>query len=148
MRILCLGLPRSGTDSLRTALSVLGYEEILHGFTIAASRAGDCAVWCRLLEAKLLTIDQGELRGQSKGDSESAIREIEFLKTFNWDSLLGDCDVVMDIPAAIFWRELLDFYPEAKVIVNKRGNMDRWHQSLTGAERDFSKVPRDGCSGP
>lgn len=37
------------------------------------------------------------------------------------------------MPPGIFAEELLDFYPEAKVVVNRRKDMDAWHRSLNEA---------------
>lgn len=47
--------------------------------------------------------------------------------------LLGDCEGVMDMPPGIFAEELLSFYPNAKVILNRRQDMDAWHRSLNEA---------------
>lgn len=111
MRVLALGLPRSGTDSLRTALATLGYTTIWHGFEMPLSRPNESASWVPLLRAK------------AAGDDSPG-------QTFNWDVLLGDCDVVMDMPPGIFAEELLDYYPDAKVVLNRRRDMDGWHRSL------------------
>lgn len=64
-----------------------------------------------------------------------------FLRGFDWDSLVGDCDVLMDTPAVLLWEELLDFYPAAKVIVTHRRGRDLvgWHASLALAERQVLK---------
>ncbi|KAL5349174.1 hypothetical protein ACLOAV_005462 [Pseudogymnoascus australis] len=114
MEILALGLPRSGTDSLRTALLALHYPRIWHGFDLPSTRPNDCAIWVPLLKAKV--------RGDDRPGRE-----------FDWDVLLGDCAGVMDMPPGIFAEELLDFYPGAKVVLNRRRDMDAWHRSLNGA---------------
>jgi hypothetical protein len=114
MEVLALGLPRSGTDSLRTALLTLGYSRIWHGFDLPATRPDDCPLWVGLLQAKARGIDEPG-------------------RNFNWDILLGDCDGVMDMPPGIFAEDLLDFYPEAKVVLNRRADMDAWHRSLNEA---------------
>jgi Sulfotransferase domain len=44
MQILALGLPRSGTDSLRSALLILGYSCVWHGFDLPSTRPSDCAI--------------------------------------------------------------------------------------------------------
>ncbi|KAK4948027.1 hypothetical protein LTR10_013081 [Elasticomyces elasticus] len=114
MQILALGLPRSGTDSLRSALLRLGYRHVWHGFDLPATRSDDSPIWASLLAAK------------SRGDDRPG-------QIFDWDILLGDCDCVMDMPPGIFAAELLDFYPHATVIVNRRRDMDAWHRSLNEA---------------
>lgn len=41
MKVLALGLSRSGTESLRNALSTLGYDHVYHGKFCFRRRAGD-----------------------------------------------------------------------------------------------------------
>ncbi|KAJ9610268.1 hypothetical protein H2200_005045 [Cladophialophora chaetospira] len=114
MQVLALGLPRSGTDSLRTALLTLGYNRVWHGFELPLTRANDCVLWVPLL------------RSAAEHDRSPA-------RIYDWDILLGDCDVVMDMPPCIFAEELLDFYPDAKVVLNRRSDMVVWHKSLNEA---------------
>jgi hypothetical protein len=45
-----------------------------------------------------------------------------------WDKLLGHCQAVCDWPAVAFAKELIEAYPEAKVLVTTR-NVDTWHAS-------------------
>lgn len=116
MAVLALGVPRSGTDSLRSALLTLGHTRIWHGFEFPATRLDESRAWVSLLEAKV------------RGDDLA-------LGAFEWDAILGDCDVLMDMPPAIFWRELLDYYPHARVVVNRRRDMGAWHESLSEAAR-------------
>lgn len=52
MQVLCLGLSRSGTDSLRNALEILGYKGVYHGFVITARQRADCAFWVPLMRQK------------------------------------------------------------------------------------------------
>lgn len=116
MHILALGLPRTGTDSLRTALHMLGYGPIWHGFEMPATRSNEPVVWTPLLRAKL------------RGDDQPA-------RDFDWDVMLGDCEVLMDMPPTIFAEELLDYYPDAKVILSRR-DLVAWHRSLWAASKD------------
>jgi len=43
-----------------------------------------------------------------------------------WDQLLGDCQAVCDWPACAFAKELIEAYPNAKVILTTR-DVDPWH---------------------
>lgn len=43
-----------------------------------------------------------------------------------WDQLLGHCQAVCDWPAVAFAKELIEAYPEAKVILTTR-DVDSWH---------------------
>lgn len=44
-----------------------------------------------------------------------------------WNALLGHCQAVCDIPAVHFCDELIETYPDAKVILTTR-NVDEWHR--------------------
>lgn len=46
-----------------------------------------------------------------------------------WDQLLGDCQAVCDWPACAFAKELIEAYPNAKVILTTR-DVDSWHASV------------------
>jgi len=45
-----------------------------------------------------------------------------------WDQLLGHCQAVCDWPAVAFAKELIEAYPDAKVLVTTR-DIDSWHAS-------------------
>lgn len=70
----------------------------------------DCLMWHDALNAKY------------KGEGDFGRKE--------WDQLLGDCQAVCDWPACAFAKELIEAYPNAKVILNTRG-IDQWHASVT-----------------
>ncbi|KAI1104090.1 hypothetical protein F4804DRAFT_308213 [Jackrogersella minutella] len=48
MQVLCVGLPRSGTESLQHALLKLGYDHTLHGWDIALENPRYCEQYVRL----------------------------------------------------------------------------------------------------
>ena len=108
MKVLALGLPRTATDSLRVALGRLGYSHVYHGFDHIAD-ARDCVNWVHLWSLKT---------------SNQVIRRSDF------DLVLGHCEAVTDMPACIFAKELMDAYPEAKIIVNYREDVEAWHRSV------------------
>ncbi|KAK5122261.1 hypothetical protein LTR85_004171 [Meristemomyces frigidus] len=47
----------------------------------------------------------------------------------DWDQLLGHCQAVTDTPCAVFYRELLEAYPDAKVILTVRDSPQQWWDS-------------------
>lgn len=115
MQVIALGLPRSGTDSLRSALLILGYTTVWHGFEMPLHRPNEAVVWSDLLESK------------ARSDSQIAAN-------FDYDTLLGDCDAMSgDNPPGIFAKELIDYYPNAKIIMNRRKDLRAWHRSLNKA---------------
>ena len=112
MQILALGLSRTGTDSLRSALEQLGYDKVYHGFTVVEQEVWtDARAWFNLLDRK-------------NKKSDKAINRETF------DNVLGDYVAVSDLPAVLFATELLNAYPDAKVILNKRSNVKDWKESF------------------
>ncbi|KAF5016106.1 hypothetical protein F66182_12319, partial [Fusarium sp. NRRL 66182] len=108
MKVLVLGVGRTGTASLRAALKRLGYLDTYHMMSASVENPPDCAMWYDALTAKY----------DGKG---------EFGKK-EWDQLLGHCQAVCDWPAVAFGRELISAYPDAKVILTNR-DIDKWHAS-------------------
>lgn len=96
--------------ALRQALRALGYNDTYHGYMAALENPRDCELWYEALRAKYDGI------GNPFG------RE-------DFDQLLGNCQAVCDFPAAAFSRELIEAYPEAKVILTDR-DVDEWHRSV------------------
>lgn len=110
LRVLCLGQSRTGTTSLRQALVDLGYKACYHYASIIQENPRDAELWVEALDAKL----RGVGKPYGKGE---------------WDALLGHCQAVTDTPCTIFYRELLEAYPDAKVILTVRDSADQWHRS-------------------
>ncbi|KAH8700904.1 P-loop containing nucleoside triphosphate hydrolase protein [Talaromyces proteolyticus] len=108
MKVLALGVGRTGTASLRTALHQLGYIKTYHMMSASIENPPDCLMWLDALAAKY------------DGVGKFGRRE--------WDQLLGDCQAVCDWPACAFAKELIEAYPNAKVILTTR-DVDSWHTS-------------------
>lgn len=115
LEVICVGLPRSATESLRAALLRLGYDHTYHGWDIMADQPSRCRAWARLTRRKWL--------GDENGNFSELTRE-------DFDALLGHSMAVTDLPASSFAGELIDAYPEAKVIINYREDLDAWLRSL------------------
>ena len=65
----------------------------------------------------------------------------------DFDVVLGSCVGVSDLPGAAFARELIAAYPEAKVILNSRGDMEGWRKSfeVTLGTFDGDRVDWEWC---
>ena len=123
MTVLALGLSRTGTDSLRSALKHLGYDECYHGFSVIDNEGWpDSRAWYDLLLWKH--------RSLATASNSTASSPQLPISSGMFDKILGDCMAITDIPAVLFARELLDAYPEAKVILNRRPNMEEWKASF------------------
>jgi hypothetical protein len=46
-----------------------------------------------------------------------------------WDAIFSGYRATVDWPAAAFWRELVEHYPDAKVLLSVR-DADRWYDSV------------------
>ena len=46
----------------------------------------------------------------------------------DWPALFGDYQATVDFPGCSFYKELMDTYPDAKVLLTVHGP-ERWHES-------------------
>lgn len=111
MKVLSLGLPRTGTISMREAYSILGYENPYHYANIFAN-VQDADMWNEAMRAKFDGV------GKPYGRAE-------------FDQLLGENEAITDTPGCVFWEELIEAYPEAKVVLVDRDE-DKWFISISG----------------
>ncbi|KAL6891786.1 P-loop containing nucleoside triphosphate hydrolase protein [Trichoderma longibrachiatum] len=109
MKVLILGLGRTGTASMRAAMKQLGYVDTYHMMNCSIENPPDALMWMDALCAKY------------DGKGKPFTRE-------DWDQLLGTCQAVCDWPAVAFAEELIKAYPEAKVVLTNR-DVDSWHAS-------------------
>jgi hypothetical protein len=107
MKVLCLGLSRSGTASLRQALLDLGYNDVYHFASVLQENPRDAEMWIDATQAKF------HGKGKPFGRHE-------------FDQLLGHCMAVTDSPCVFFYEELLKAYPDAKVILTVRDSPQQW----------------------
>lgn len=98
-------------EATSNALKLLGINECYHGWHPIFGNPRDNEMWMEALEAKF------DGKGKPYGREE-------------FDKLLGHCQGVSDIPAILFAKELIEAYPEAKVILTHR-NFDTWYKSCS-----------------
>lgn len=115
MEVLCVGPPRSGTESLQHALLKLGYDYTYHDWDIVFGQPAPAQEWAKLARRKFCPMDDID------GDCE--------ITAADFDRLIGHCVAVTDAPSSVFASEMIRAYPEAKVILNLRRDLDKWHQS-------------------
>ncbi|KAI0476325.1 P-loop containing nucleoside triphosphate hydrolase protein [Xylariaceae sp. FL0804] len=109
MKVLLLGTGRTGTASMRAAMKQLGYVDTYHMMNCSIENPPDALLWMDALRAKYDGVGQPFTRK-------------------DWDRLLGDAQAVCDWPACAFAKELIEAYPEAKVVLTGR-DVDSWHAS-------------------
>lgn len=122
MEVLCVGPPRSGTESLQQALLMLGYDHTYHGWDIVFEDPPSPAPgWVRLARKKWFGAAAGQ--GNNNNPADVTISAAEF------DELIGHCVAVTDAAASCFAPEMVRAYPQAKVVLNVRRDLDGWHES-------------------
>jgi hypothetical protein len=99
MTVIGAGLPRTGTLTQKLALEELGL--------------GPCYHWVNVLA----DLDQVELWNRAL-DGESP-----------WEDIFDGHRSTVDWPGGYFYRELMDFYPEAKVLLSVR-DPEAWERSF------------------
>lgn len=118
MEVICVGLPRSGTESLQQALLMLGYDHTYHGWDIIYDEQCYSPGWVALARRKWFGHD-----GQGGGGHDT-------ITAADFDALLGHSVAVTDAAASVFAAEMIAAYPDAKVVLNMRRDVDAWHRSV------------------
>jgi hypothetical protein len=98
IRVIGSGLGRTGTMSLKLALEQLGLGPCHHMIEVL-QRMDSLPLW---IEA-----------GAGRPD---------------WEAIFAEFGSAVDYPTCAFWRELADYYPDAKIIHTVR-NPERWFES-------------------
>ncbi|KAJ7167412.1 P-loop containing nucleoside triphosphate hydrolase protein [Mycena crocata] len=111
MQVLDFGFSRTGTSSMQQALEILGYKQTNHGHHVFGGGPHDIDMWLAAINAKFSGIG----KPYEKKD---------------WDRLLGHCQAVTDTPHYLFVKELMEAYPDAKVILTTR-DPDSWWKSIS-----------------
>jgi hypothetical protein len=99
MRLIGAGLPRTGTLTQKLALEQLGLGPCYHWVNVIAD-LDQVALWDRALDGEAV-----------------------------WDEVFAGHDSTVDWPGGYFYRELIDAYPEAKVLLSVRDPAS-WERSF------------------
>ena len=99
MKVIGAGFGRTGTVSLKAALEELGFGPCYHMFEVLG-HPEHADFW------------ETAWRGEP----------------VDWDGVLGDYEASVDWPACTFYEELMERYPEAKVLLSMR-DPERWYES-------------------
>ncbi|SMQ49842.1 unnamed protein product [Zymoseptoria tritici ST99CH_1A5] len=110
MRVLALGMSRTGTQSVSNALSQLGYDRVYHGHDMGDD-AASVYTWRDLWRRK-------QQHGSARITSQ------------DFDQVLGVCEAVTDAPSVLFWSELMDAYPDATIVLVIR-DTEKWYGSFS-----------------
>ncbi|KAL9069324.1 MAG: hypothetical protein Q9161_005604 [Pseudevernia consocians] len=108
LKVIVVGMPRTGTQSIRVALKQLGFNDTYH-MDCLFENPPDIDLWRQAFLAKFK--NQGAPFGKEQ-----------------WDQLLGHCQAVCDLPTSAFIPELIAAYPDAKLILTPREE-NSWYAS-------------------
>jgi hypothetical protein len=109
LKVIGAGLGRTGTESLKKALEQLGLGKCYHMFELLQNPE-HLPEWEKLR------------RGE----------------TPNYEILFRDFQACTDFPAAIYYREFMQQYPDAKVVLTVR-DADKWYDSAS--KTIFREIP-------
>jgi hypothetical protein len=99
MKVIGAGLPRTATLTQKVALEMLGFTPCYHMVNVLGD-LGTVPRWREALEGK--------------GD---------------WDDIFGHFQASVDWPGAFFYRDLMEAYPDAKVLLSVRDG-EAWERSM------------------
>jgi Sulfotransferase domain len=99
MKVIGAGLPRTGTLSQKVALEMLGFGACYHMVNVL-SDLDQAQTWRRALEG-----------------------------AEPWDEVFEGCQATVDWPGSFFYKEIADYYPDAKVVLSVR-SADSWERSM------------------
>lgn len=100
LSVIGAGFGRTGTESMKLALEMLGLGPCHHMKELLADPE-QMALW----------------RGIAAGDPP------------DWNAAFAGYKSSVDWPSAFFWRELADLYPKAKILLTVR-SAESWHASM------------------
>jgi len=100
MRVIGAGLPRTGTLTQKLALEELGLGRCYHWVDVLADLDRGVELWDRALDGEA-----------------------------PWEEVFAGCNCTVDWPGGYFYRELMDFYPQAKVLLSVRDEQ-AWERSF------------------
>ena len=101
MRVIGAGFGRTGTFSLKVALEELGCGPCYHMVEVF-DKPQHVEIWQAAAEGR----------------------------TVDWSELFAGYNSAVDWPACSFYAQLMDVYPEAKVLLTVR-DRDKWYESVT-----------------
>ena len=113
LKVIGAGFGRTGTDSMRVALNILGFGPTHHMFELSDNPD---------LYKRWINLAHG-----AKAD---------------WNSLFEGYSSCIDWPSAFYWRGLIDIYPDARVLLTWR-SPESWWKSFENTILQVMKEPKE-----
>jgi hypothetical protein len=115
MKIIVAGFSRTGIYSLQAALAKFGYRSYNFFAMMNNFKNGHLDMWNNFMEGKA---------------------------QMDWQKLLAGYDAVTDLPMCIYWREMMDAFPDAKVILTTREPEGWWNSWMAAVESQEGTLDR------
>ena len=115
--VIGVGYGRTGTETLRDALEILGFGPCHHMHVM-----------------------------RDHPETYDPWRTFDNPETADWPKLYAGFRSAVDFPTVAYWRELAEYYPDAKIVMTTR-DAEQWYDSATAsvlkllAEKDQIKDP-------
>lgn len=100
MKVIGAGLPRTATTTTLVAFEQLGFAPCYHMRNLFGDMDRSLTLWEAVADGKP-----------------------------DWDAIFGDAQSSCDFPSSRYYRELLEYYPDAKVVLSVR-SADGWARSM------------------
>lgn len=110
MKVIGAGFGRTGTASLQSALQELGFGPCYHMYEVF-EHPEHADFW------------EAAWRGEA----------------MDWDEVLGSYEATVDWPACTFYGELMERYPDAKVLLSVR-DPEPWYESTRNTNYELVKI--------
>jgi hypothetical protein len=110
VKLIGAGFGRTGTTSLKAALEKLGLDPCYHMTEVFAHPA-HADFWVRAWHGEPV----------------------------DWEGVIGGYEATVDWPACTFYEELMERYPEAKVLLSVR-DPERWYDSTRGTIYELTRM--------
>ncbi|HSG34207.1 MAG TPA: sulfotransferase, partial [Sphingomonadaceae bacterium] len=101
LKVIGAGLGRTATFTMKFALEHIGFGPCYHMSEVFAAARRNVPLWLDVAEGKPA-----------------------------WDTVFDGFQSTTDYPACTYWRELADYYPEAKVLLTVR-DANSWFDSVS-----------------
>ncbi|KAK2768749.1 hypothetical protein FQN54_000605 [Arachnomyces sp. PD_36] len=108
IKVIVAGLPRTGTMSMKKALAELGYKNCFH------------------LAEPLCQFDNLRLSADIVNTKDTTLRRRKLAK------LLQGYEATLEVPGSACLPDLLEMYPDAKVVLTQRTSAELWLKSWRG----------------
>ena len=116
LEVIGAGFGRTGTLSTKAALETLGFAPCYHFVEILQPRPG-----------------------HNEGHRKAWVDFMKGRSAMDWQWLFGHYTATLDFPTCFFYRELMEAFPDAKVLLTVR-DPERWFESFAAMHRALRRI--------